>query len=52
MRPEISINTCPADYAPFQQVQMQRFNGEAWEAFGPIISIAQGFVRFWRWRAT
>jgi branched-chain amino acid transport system substrate-binding protein len=42
MRPGISINTDPADYAPFKQLQMQRFNGEAWEAFGPIISIAGG----------
>jgi branched-chain amino acid transport system substrate-binding protein len=42
MRPGISINTDPTDYAPFKQMQMQRFNGEAWEAFGPIISISGG----------
>jgi len=36
MRPGISINTGPADYAPFKQMQMQRFNGEAWEAFVPV----------------
>jgi len=39
MRPGISINTGPSDFAPFEEMQMQRFNGEAWEAFGPTISM-------------
>ncbi len=38
MRPGVSINTGPTDYAPFKQMQMQRFNGETWEPFGPVIN--------------
>ena len=35
--PGISINTSPDDYFPIEQMQLMRFNGEAWELFGPII---------------
>jgi branched-chain amino acid transport system substrate-binding protein len=36
--PGIRINTGPNDFAPIKQMQMQRFNGETWELFGPIMS--------------
>jgi branched-chain amino acid transport system substrate-binding protein len=36
--PGIKINTGPNDFFPIEQMQMQRFNGERWELFGPVIS--------------
>jgi branched-chain amino acid transport system substrate-binding protein len=36
--PGITINTSPTDFAPIKQMQMQRFDGERWNLFGPIIS--------------
>ncbi|MEW6641430.1 MAG: ABC transporter substrate-binding protein [Pseudomonadota bacterium] len=36
--PGITINTGPTDFAPIEQVQLQRFKGERWELFGPIMS--------------
>jgi branched-chain amino acid transport system substrate-binding protein len=36
--PGIRVNTSPNDFAPLKQMRMQRFNGESWELFGPIIS--------------
>jgi hypothetical protein len=33
--PGIKINTVPNDFAPIKQMQMERFNGERWELFGP-----------------
>ena len=36
--PGIKINTGPSDFFPIEEMQMQRFNGERWERFGPIIS--------------
>ncbi len=36
--PGIKINTGPSDYFPVEQMQMQRFNGERWELFGPVMS--------------
>jgi branched-chain amino acid transport system substrate-binding protein len=35
--PGMSINTSPTDYRVNKQLQMQKFNGERWELFGPII---------------
>ena len=35
--PGIKINTSPTDYRVNKQLQMQRFNGERWELFGPIL---------------
>ena len=32
--PGISINTSPDDYFPIEQMQLMRFNGEAWDLFG------------------
>jgi branched-chain amino acid transport system substrate-binding protein len=36
--PGIEINTGPNDYAPIEQMQMERFNGERWELFGPVMT--------------
>jgi branched-chain amino acid transport system substrate-binding protein len=36
--PGIKINTGASDFAPIKQMQMQRFNGERWELFGPVMS--------------
>jgi branched-chain amino acid transport system substrate-binding protein len=35
--PGIKANTSPTDYRVNKQLQMQRFNGERWELFGPIL---------------
>ena len=35
--PGISVNTSPMDFYPVKQMQMERFNGERWELFGPVI---------------
>src|ERR1700756_2565420 len=40
--PGTRIKTSPTDYAPLEQLQMQRFKGEAWERFGPIMSGEKG----------
>jgi branched-chain amino acid transport system substrate-binding protein len=37
--PGVKINTSPSDYFPIEQMQMERFNGNAWELFGPVISV-------------
>ena len=36
--PGITINTSPADFAPIKQMQMERFNGQTWELFGPMLN--------------
>jgi len=36
--PGVKINTSATDFAPIEQLQMQRFKGEVWELFGDIIS--------------
>ncbi len=40
--PGIAINTSPDDFAPIKQMQMEKFNGERWELFGPVLSGAGG----------
>jgi branched-chain amino acid transport system substrate-binding protein len=40
--PGIAINTGPDDFAPIKQMQMEKFNGERWELFGPVLSGAGG----------
>jgi ABC-type branched-subunit amino acid transport system substrate-binding protein len=35
--PGMRINTSPTDYRVNKQLQMEKFNGERWELFGPII---------------
>ncbi len=36
--PGIKINTSPTDFFPIEQMQMQRFTGDRWEAIGPVLS--------------
>ena len=36
--PGVKINTSATDFAPIEQLQMQRFKGDKWELFGDIIS--------------
>jgi branched-chain amino acid transport system substrate-binding protein len=36
--PGVRINTGPNDFAPVKQMQMERFNGERYELFGPIMT--------------
>jgi branched-chain amino acid transport system substrate-binding protein len=36
--PGIKVNTSPTDFFPIEQMQMQRFTGERWELFGPVLS--------------
>ncbi|WP_376708186.1 ABC transporter substrate-binding protein [Bradyrhizobium cenepequi] len=38
MLPGIMVNTDPDDYFPIEQMQLMRFNGEAWELFGDVIT--------------
>ena len=40
--PGITINTSPDDFAPIKQMQMEKFNGERWELFGPVLTGAGG----------
>jgi branched-chain amino acid transport system substrate-binding protein len=35
--PGIKVNTSPTNFAPIRQLQLQRFKGETWERFGPIL---------------
>ena len=36
-RPGIEVNTGPDDYFPFEALQLQRFDGKHWVAFGKVI---------------
>jgi branched-chain amino acid transport system substrate-binding protein len=36
--PGISINTSATDFYPIKQMQMYKFDGEHWEAIGPVMS--------------
>jgi branched-chain amino acid transport system substrate-binding protein len=36
--PGIKINTSGSDFYPIEQMQMQRFTGDRWELFGPVMS--------------
>ena len=38
MLPGIMVNTSPDDYFPIEQMQLMKFNGEAWERFGDVIT--------------
>jgi branched-chain amino acid transport system substrate-binding protein len=40
--PGIAIHTSPTDFAPIKQMQMEKFNGEKWELFGPVLTGAGG----------
>jgi branched-chain amino acid transport system substrate-binding protein len=36
--PGVKINTSPTDFAPIQQLQLMKFEGEGWKRFGPVMS--------------
>ncbi|HEX3347971.1 MAG TPA: ABC transporter substrate-binding protein [Acetobacteraceae bacterium] len=36
--PGIKINTSPTNYHPIRQMQLQKWNGKAWELFGSVIA--------------
>jgi branched-chain amino acid transport system substrate-binding protein len=36
--PGIRINTSPDDFAPIEQEQLARFNGEVWQVFGDVVA--------------
>jgi branched-chain amino acid transport system substrate-binding protein len=36
--PGIAVDTSLTDFAPVEQMQMGRFDGETWQLFGPVIS--------------
>jgi branched-chain amino acid transport system substrate-binding protein len=40
--PGTHIKTSPTDFAPIEQLQMERFKGEAWDRFGPVMSGEKG----------
>ncbi|MGH7038942.1 MAG: ABC transporter substrate-binding protein, partial [Stellaceae bacterium] len=40
--PGITVNTSPTDFVAIDQVQMERFEGERFHRFGPILSSAVG----------
>ncbi|MGA7984607.1 MAG: ABC transporter substrate-binding protein [Burkholderiales bacterium] len=35
--PGIKVNTSPTNYHPLSQLQLEHFNGQNWELFGPIM---------------
>lgn len=37
MLPGVKINTSATNFAPIKQFQLQRFKGETWERFGPVM---------------
>ncbi len=37
--PGILINTGPNDFRPIEGMQLRKFNGTTWEAFGPVVSV-------------
>jgi branched-chain amino acid transport system substrate-binding protein len=36
--PGIAINTSPTDFAPIEQLQLMKFEGQTWQLFGDVIS--------------
>jgi len=38
MLPGITVNTSATDYYPLEQLQMEKFDGERWQLFGPVMS--------------
>ena len=37
MLPGIKVNTGPDDFFPIEQMQLMKFDGEAWRLFGDVI---------------
>jgi hypothetical protein len=44
MLPGIKINTSPDDFFPIEQMQLMKFDGEAWHLFGDVITGEVGHV--------
>lgn len=42
LQPGITINTSPSDFVALKQVRMERFDGERFRGFGPIMTSAVG----------
>jgi ABC-type branched-subunit amino acid transport system substrate-binding protein len=42
LMPGITVNTSPTDFDPIKQVRMERFDGERFRSFGPILTSAIG----------
>jgi branched-chain amino acid transport system substrate-binding protein len=40
--PGITINTSATDFAPIEQLRLQKFEGDTWHLFGDIISSEVG----------
>ena len=40
--PGIKINTSATDFAPLEQLQLEKFEGETWHRFGDIVSVEVG----------
>ena len=38
MLPGIKVNTSPTDFFPIEQMQLMKFDGEAWRLFGDVIT--------------
>jgi len=36
--PGIKVNTSATDYAPIEQLQLMRFQGEHWSLFGEVLA--------------
>jgi ABC-type branched-subunit amino acid transport system substrate-binding protein len=45
MLPGIKVNTSPDDFFPIEQMQLQKFDGEAWHLFGDVITGEVGHER-------
>jgi branched-chain amino acid transport system substrate-binding protein len=56
--PGVIVNTSASDYAPVEQMQMQRFTDGRWERFGPVRSgfdpgsVSDSFKTIFRYGAT
>ena len=40
--PGVKISTSATDFAPFEQMQLQKFKGDRYELFGPVVSAEVG----------
>ncbi len=40
--PGITVSTSPTDYAPFKQMQLEKFDGNTWQLFGDVIAGGSG----------
>jgi len=40
LQPGITVNTSPPEFVAITQVRMERFDGERFQTFGPVLSAA------------